>query len=399
MADQEASHAPRRPRCSSTTRCAERCASSCRGGRRTPSPPSSPRCPATPARSAAQMGENIETRGADGAGRLPQAGRRRRDADPSTPLGPTLEGAYALGRGEARNGRSMDALLAAYRVGARVAWRELAATAVRRPGCRAARRSRVRRAGVRLHRRAVRRQRRRPHRRAGDQRAGPASATCERLGQHLLAGAAEDVLDAARRAGRLDAADDADRGAAARRRRCAACSPCSRRAPCRRPRTCPGSSRRRSRRAAAGAGRARGRRRHLLRVLAGDGAVRRSGPSVVAVRARRTTGRSHRCARRAATADGTVLDSEDHLAELVVHADPEALADLRARVLAPLAELRPATAERLDRDAALLAAAPGPPRRRRRRAARARADGALPDGPAARAVRRPARRPRARCST
>ena len=32
--------------------------------------------------------------------------------------------------GEARNGRSMDALLAAYRVGARVAWRELSATAV-----------------------------------------------------------------------------------------------------------------------------------------------------------------------------------------------------------------------------------------------------------------------------
>ena len=52
-----------------------------------------------------------------------------RDADPSTPLGSTLEGAYDLGRGEARNGRSMDALLAAYRVGARVAWRELAAVA------------------------------------------------------------------------------------------------------------------------------------------------------------------------------------------------------------------------------------------------------------------------------
>ena len=52
-----------------------------------------------------------------------------RDADPSTPLGPTLEGAYDLGRGEARNGRSMDALLAAYRVGARVAWRELAGLA------------------------------------------------------------------------------------------------------------------------------------------------------------------------------------------------------------------------------------------------------------------------------
>ncbi|MFI5730637.1 PucR family transcriptional regulator [Kribbella sp. NPDC051587] len=47
-----------------------------------------------------------------------------------TPLAPTLEGAYALGRGEARSGRSMDALLAAYRVGARVSWRELSRTAV-----------------------------------------------------------------------------------------------------------------------------------------------------------------------------------------------------------------------------------------------------------------------------
>ncbi|WP_310961696.1 PucR family transcriptional regulator [Nocardioides terrisoli] len=39
-------------------------------------------------------------------------------------------GAYSLGRGEARAGRSMDALLAAYRVGARVAWRAMSDTAV-----------------------------------------------------------------------------------------------------------------------------------------------------------------------------------------------------------------------------------------------------------------------------
>jgi hypothetical protein len=51
-------------------------------------------------------------------------------ADASTPIEPALEGAYALGRGEARDGRSMDALLAAYRVGARVAWRDMSATAV-----------------------------------------------------------------------------------------------------------------------------------------------------------------------------------------------------------------------------------------------------------------------------
>jgi len=36
---------------------------------------------------------------------------------------------YALGRGEAREGRALEALLAAYRIGARVAWRRTAATA------------------------------------------------------------------------------------------------------------------------------------------------------------------------------------------------------------------------------------------------------------------------------
>jgi hypothetical protein len=55
---------------------------------------------------------------------------RAEDSDPGPPLSPALDGAYDLGRGEARNGRSIDALLSAYRVGARVAWRELSTTAV-----------------------------------------------------------------------------------------------------------------------------------------------------------------------------------------------------------------------------------------------------------------------------
>jgi DNA-binding PucR family transcriptional regulator len=45
---------------------------------------------------------------------------------------------------------------------------------------------------------------------------------------------------------------------------------------------------------------------------------------------------------------GDPVDSEDHLAQLIVSADPEALDDLRARVLAPLSGLRPATRERLE---------------------------------------------------
>jgi hypothetical protein len=43
---------------------------------------------------------------------------------------PAVQGAYELGRGEARSGRTTEALLAAYRIGARVAWRELSTTAV-----------------------------------------------------------------------------------------------------------------------------------------------------------------------------------------------------------------------------------------------------------------------------
>lgn len=57
------------------------------------------------------------------------AGRPRGGAR-VTPMSPAIGGAYELGRGEARSGRSVDALLAAYRVGARVSWRELSQVAV-----------------------------------------------------------------------------------------------------------------------------------------------------------------------------------------------------------------------------------------------------------------------------
>ncbi len=53
-----------------------------------------------------------------------------RDADPSVPIQRSTSAAYELGRGEARSGRSMDALLSAYRIGARVSWRELSRVAV-----------------------------------------------------------------------------------------------------------------------------------------------------------------------------------------------------------------------------------------------------------------------------
>lgn len=55
---------------------------------------------------------------------------RSSDADAASPLQPTLDAAYALGRGEVRSGRTMDVLLAAYRVGSRVAWREWSRVAI-----------------------------------------------------------------------------------------------------------------------------------------------------------------------------------------------------------------------------------------------------------------------------
>ncbi|MGB0120552.1 MAG: helix-turn-helix domain-containing protein [Solirubrobacterales bacterium] len=51
--------------------------------------------------------------------------------DPASPLQPALDAAYSLGRGEARSGRTMDVLLSAYRVGARAAWREWSMVAVK----------------------------------------------------------------------------------------------------------------------------------------------------------------------------------------------------------------------------------------------------------------------------
>src|ERR1700755_1897057 len=77
-----------------------------------------------------RMGQRIESAVQMALGAFLHLAARSQGADPGPSLSPALDGAYELGRGEARQGRSMDALLSAYRVGARVAWRELSATAV-----------------------------------------------------------------------------------------------------------------------------------------------------------------------------------------------------------------------------------------------------------------------------
>ena len=294
------------------------------------------------------MGENIGAAVQMALAGFLELAAGARDADPSTPLGPTLEGAYDLGRGEARDGRSMDALLAAYRVGARVAWRELAGLAAR-AGVEATTMAQfaelvfayideLSAASVAGHTDELSTSGRVRERYR------------ERLGQHLLAGAGQDVLEAA--------AEGADwvppttltavlvpsaqvRGVLASLG----------------PDTLvvgedlPGAE-------VGGAGQpltlllvpeVHGPgRRHLLRVLAGRQAV--LGPPRPWSVARSSYDRAARTAAMvtAGSTHDDPVDSEDHLAELIVRADPEALDDLRARALAPLSGLRPATRERLE---------------------------------------------------
>ena len=51
--------------------------------------------------------------------------------DPDHERGPVRDVYVGLGRGELRQGRALDSLMAAYRIGARVAWRQISAAAIR----------------------------------------------------------------------------------------------------------------------------------------------------------------------------------------------------------------------------------------------------------------------------
>jgi DNA-binding PucR family transcriptional regulator len=67
-----------------------------------------------------------------------------------------------------------------------------------------------------------------------------------------------------------------------------------------------------------------------------------AGPAVAWREVRRSLDRALR-----ARSLGVDLDTEAALPQLVLHADESALADLRARALAPLDELRPSTRDKL----------------------------------------------------
>jgi hypothetical protein len=290
-----------------------------------------------------QMGANIEQAVQTALGAFLRLAEQARDSDPSTPLQPALAGAYALGRGEARSGRTMDALLAAYRVGARVSWRELSTTAVDGglPAPTVAQFAELVFAYIdQLSAASV----------AGhtDELATTGRVRqryLERLGQELLAGAPVDALVAS--------AERADwpppewltavllpsvraRGAVALLD----------------PRTLTlsggdlaGLEDGESLTVvlvpdAAGVGRTQ-----LLRLLRGRSAV--VGPNRPWTRAAASYRRAVRALPLADAARADAVDTEECLPALVLGADPEALADLRARVLAPLSGLRPGTAERL----------------------------------------------------
>lgn len=77
-----------------------------------------------------RMGRNIETAVTVALDGFLDLAARREGIDENDRIEEVLEAAYALGRGEARSGRSMDALAQAYRVGARVSWRGMSAAAV-----------------------------------------------------------------------------------------------------------------------------------------------------------------------------------------------------------------------------------------------------------------------------
>lgn len=258
--------------------------------------------------------------------------------DPNSPKPPALEGAYQIGRGEARSGRSMEALLAAFRIGARVCWHGMSTIAVDK-GIGSGQLSQF--AELVFH--------------YIDQLSEASAAghadelessgrvrqrNLDRLTRSLLQEAAPDeVVAAAERAswqapGALTAVllPESQVGQAL-----TALDPATLQSSDELRDLPPSYSVLLAPTAATPAA-----RRTLVRALRGTDAV--VGSSVPWLEVGGSYARARRCLRLGL--DGFV-DSDEHLADLVLAADTGARDDLRARVLAPLADLRPSTAEKL----------------------------------------------------
>jgi hypothetical protein len=254
------------------------------------------------------------------------------------------EAAYALGRGEARSGRTMDALLSAYRVGARVSWRDLSGAAVEAglPAPSVARFAELVFAYI-------------------DELSAASAAGhtdelattgrvrqryLERLTQHLLRGGSADALEAA--AERADwkpprtltaviLPDSRSRGVLAQVDT-ATLQPTEQ---------VPGLEDRPELTVLLVPNASGRSRPALLRGLAGREAV--VGPARPWLEAQSSYDRALRVVRLELDHDDpTPIDTETHLPELILGADPLAMEDLRRQVLAPLGELRPAVAEKLQ---------------------------------------------------
>lgn len=277
------------------------------------------------------MGETIQTAvGLALGGFIASVSGQGPETVPATP--PAVQGAYELGRGEARSGRSTEALLAAYRIGARVAWRELSTAAVAAGLAPEALVEfaamvfqwidEVSDASVAGH---------------ADELASSGRVRqrlLERLTRLLLGDASVDAVDAA--------AEEADWHPPTTLT--AAIVPAAQLGPVLAqvsPATLLLNDSPEDGVTVLLVPNAQGRRRAgLLRTLEGRADV--VGPAKPWREARVSYERARR-----ARAAGLTGDTDDHLVALVLGADADALADLRAAVLAPLEGMRPATAEKL----------------------------------------------------
>lgn len=262
----------------------------------------------------------------------------QRGNDPRTPAAPAVEGAYQLGRGEARSGRSTDALLSAYRIGARVSWRSMSTRAVS-AGLDASTLAafaelvfayidQLSATSVAGHTDELATSGRVRQRRL------------ERLAHHLLTRSTpETVLATAERADwSLPVTLTAVIVPEAQVRPVLAALSAHTLQVADPPGLDDG--------ALLLVPDAHGRQRpRLLRALADRGAV--AGPARPWLDVRASYDRALRVVDLGLGDGGGAVDSEAHLPLLVLSADPEAYADLRARVLAPLDDLRPAAAAKL----------------------------------------------------
>ncbi len=267
-----------------------------------------------------------------------RVGSRGHSRGVTAPMSPVSKGAYALGAAESRSGRSVEALLAAYRIGARVSWHELSRGALEL-GATAEQLATLAEQVFayidELSATSV----------AGHHDQEESSGRIlrqrlDRLGQALLRGETTETVD-----GWVERAEwRAPRTLTAvllphpQVRAVLALVPDASLHPTETPLTHPSHS------ALLVAG--TGSRKRLLRLLSERGAV--VGPSRPWREVRSSYLRAVRGLElpRSENPDAPV-DTETYLSELVVTADPDALADLRARALAPLDGLTPASREKL----------------------------------------------------